>query len=85
MQLVIIIAVAMAAQANAMTNNTTTLSQSGNQTVQIDTTKGTFSNFWDFSFGVKWLNYVLNAIVFVAGCFGNFIVIYVLGFQKAKV
>ena len=83
---IISILVVVVSQVNSDENNSMALCQSSsNHTVKINSTNVKRYNIWNFSLGVKWFNYIINTTVFIAGCFGNFLVIYVLGIRKGKV
>ena len=73
-------------QVNADRNNTTTVCPSScNDTLKFINKMGKQTKNLNYSLGAKWFIYIINATVLLAGCFGNFIVIYALGIRKEKV
>ena len=77
------ILVVITSQVNADGNNTTILCPYRNYS--NDTLQFSIQKYHNFSLVAKWFIYIINATVLLAGCFGNFIVIYALGIQKKKV
>ena len=65
-------------------NNTTNSYQHYNRTSKNNQTN-MVSDLWLFPLSIKCLHYFLNTTVFITGCVGNTIVIYVLGVRKLKV